>query len=282
MANEQRPGDVDDPLEATGIGRSIELRPGGQLGGSAPLEPPVAADFPAFRRLTFFSVLGGVCPLLPDAIGEGSAVEAVCTRMVAELGASRDLSLEPEEVRILAAAGNGAHASRPGPLARLQHLLRRPFPRFAAQDEARRSAEVFGRGYLLLHAAGLEMAELHPPDRTEAIVRQVRAAVDETLRSGDDRPLESRIEPILRRSASRLRRAADLLAGFLRRAPGPGARGIAPGSGALAAEGEILAGIVDQIATALWNDREALAGLERSFETELARQRGLSVLSASS
>jgi hypothetical protein len=275
MAIEQRPGNVDDPLEATGIGRSIELRPGGQLGGAEPLEPPVAADFPAFRRLIFFSVLGGLCPLLPDAVGEGSAVEAVCTRMVAELGASRDLSLAPDEVRILAGSGNGngAHASRPSPLAWLQHLLRRPFPRFAVQDEARRSAEVFGRGYLLLHAAGLEMADFHPPDRTEAIVRQVRAAVDEALRAGDDRPLESTIAPLLRRSAALLRRAADLLAGFLRRAPGPGVRGIAPGSGALAAESELLAGLVDQIAAALWNDREALAGLERSFETELARQR---------
>ena len=275
MAFEKRPGDVDDPLEATGIGRSIELRPGGQLGGAEPLEPPVAADFPAFRRLIFFSVLGGVCPLLPDAVGEGSAVEAVCTRMVAELGASRDLALAPDEVQILAAGGNGdgAHASRPSPRAWLQHLLRRPFPRFAVQDEARRSAEVFGRGYLLLHAAGLEMADFHPPDRTEAIVRQERAAVDETLRSGDDRPLESTIAPLLRRSASLLRRAADLLAGFLRRVPGPGVRGISPGSGALAAESELLAGLVDQIAAALWNDREALAGLEKSFETELARQR---------
>jgi hypothetical protein len=284
MANEQRPGEVDDPLEATGIGRSIELRPGGQLGAAEPLEPPVAADFPAFRRLTFFSVLGGVCPLLPEAVGEGSAVEAVCTRMVAELGASRDLSLEPEEVQILAAAGNGdgAHTSRPSPLTRLQHLLRRPFPRFAVQDEARRSAEVFGRGYLLLHAAGLEMAELHPPDRTATIVRQVRAAVDETLRAGDERTLENTIAPIFRRSASLMRRAADLLAGFLRRAPGPGVRGITPGSGALAAESELLSGLVDQIAAALWNDREALAGLEKSFETELARQRGLSVLSAGS
>src|SRR5262249_4162782 len=61
--NEDRP--TQDLLDETGIGRSVELRPGGQLGGSEPLEAPVAADFPAFRRLTFLSVVAGVCAFLP-------------------------------------------------------------------------------------------------------------------------------------------------------------------------------------------------------------------------
>lgn len=278
MANENRP-DTEDPLESTGIGRSIELRPGGHLGEAELEELPVEADFPAFRRLVLFSVLGGLCSLLPKSIGERAAVEAVCTRMVTELGRSRDLSLEPEEIRLLAVSEEVRPvlpATRP--LVWLQHLLRRPFPQLAARDGAHRSAEVFGRGYLLLHAAGLEMAELHPPDRTEAHVRQMRAAVDQTLRAVDERPLEGAIAPALRGSSPLLRRAADLLAGFLRRPAGA----LAPGSGALAAENELLGGLVDQIATLLWNNREALAGLERSFEVALAHQRGLSLPSAGS
>jgi hypothetical protein len=285
VASDDRPESSEDPLEATGIGRSIELRPGGHLGEPDPLEPPVDADFPGFRRLTFFSVLGGLCPLLPDAAGEVPAFEAVCTRMVTELGGSRDLALAPEEVRTLAAgaADDPPISGRGSLLQSLGHLLRRPFPSLAVRSGVRRSVlrsiQTFGRGYLLLHAAGLEMADLHPPDRTAANVQQVQAAIEATLRAADDRPLEKAIAPAYRRSAAVLLRAADLLAGFLRRPAGGGSAGpeaIAAGSGALAAEGKILSPLVDQIAAALWNDREGLAGLEKSFETHLARERGLS------
>jgi hypothetical protein len=274
MADEEQPGSLGDPLDETGIGRSIELRPGGHLGEREPeTEPPVDADFPAFRRLVLFSVLGGLWPLLPEAAGRGIAVEAVCTRMVAELGSSRHLDLGAEEIQILAAYDDGDPPVPPAlrPLARLQSLLLRPFPGLTARDGARRAVEVFGRGYLLLHAAGIEMAELHPPDRTEARVRQVRAAIDEVLRT--DRSFAGAVAPLLRRSAPLLRRAADLLAGFLSRTPGA----IAPGSGALAAENQLLGGLVDQIAGVLWSRSEDLAGLARSFEIELARQRGLSL-----
>lgn len=270
----RRESTEDDPLEATGIGRSIELRPGGHLGDTNLLGTPVDADFPGFRRLTFFSVLGGVCPLLPEAV-EAPAVVAVCTRMVAELEHSRGLGLEPAEVEILAACGPGeTAAARAG--AWLQRALRRPFPRLALRDGVRRSVETFGRGYLLLHAAGLEMAELHPPDRTPEQVRQAREATDAALRDADEKRLAGVIAPAFQRSLGLLRQAAGVLAGFL----GPAAvprMGIPPGSGALAAEDKLLGGLVDQIARALWADREALAGLERSFEGHLARQRGISV-----
>jgi hypothetical protein len=281
VAKDDRPGSTEDPLEATGIGRSIELRPGGHLGGSAPQEAPVDADFPGFRRLTFFSVLGGLCPLLPAAIGERPALEAVCTRMVAELGASRHLSLTPDEVRALAAcvpedpgpppSSSGRAGSLLQSLQALQHLLRRPFDRLAARGVVRRSVETFARGYLLLHAAGLEMAEMHPPDRTAANLRKVRQAIEAALRAADGRPLEKAIAPAYRGSSALLARGADLLAGFL------GAGSIAAGSGALQAESRLLGPLVERIATALWNDREALAALERSFEAHLGRlanQRG--------
>jgi hypothetical protein len=271
MANEDRPGSTGDLLDETGIGRSIELRPGGQL-GEGESEPPVDADFPAFRRLVLFGVLGGLGPLLPGSVGEGAAVEAVCTRMVTELSGSRDLSLQPEEIRLLAAPED-VPPVQPAlrPLVRLHRLLRRPFPGLAGRDGARRSAEVFGRGYLILHAAGLEMAELHPPDRTEAHVRQVRAAIDQALRAAG-RPLEGAIGPHLRGSAPLLRRAADLLADAVRRAA-PGAAALTSGSGVLKAESQLLGGLVDRLAAMLWNDGESLGGLARSFETELTRER---------
>lgn len=275
MTSEDRHREVEDPLEATGVGRSIELRPGGHLGGSEPREAPVDADFPAFRRLTFFSVIGGLCPFFPGSTPQDGALEAVCTRMVAELEHSRGLDLTPEEIRLLstwneenrpAPTGGGPSWLRP-----LQQLLRRPFPRLAVQAGVQHSVETFERGYLLLHAAGLEMAELHPPDRTTARVEEVRAAIEATLAGTSGEPLRQAIALVFQKSAGLLARAADLLAGFLRRT------GIPAGSGALTAEGELLGGLVDQIASALWEDREGLANLERSFEANLARQRGLSV-----
>jgi hypothetical protein len=281
MANEDRPGGTGDPLDETGIGRSIELRPCGHLGealGEGQTEPPVDSDFPAFRRLVLFGVLGGLAPLLPGSIGEGAAVEAVCTRMVTELSQSRDLSLDPQEVRLLAAP-EAAPPVPPAlrPLVHLHRLLLRPFPGLAGRDGAHRSAEVFGRGYLLLHAAGLEMAELYPPDRTEARVRQVRAAIDQAMLAAD-RPLEEAIGPLLRSSSPLLRRAANLLADAVRRAPGGGA--LTSGSGVLTAANQILGGLVDRIAAALWDHGEALGALSRSFEIQLARERGLSLPSA--
>lgn len=278
MTSDDRHGEIEDPLEATGVGRSIELRPGGHLGDSDPREAPVDADFPAFRRLTFFSVLGGLCPFLPAPTPQGPAFEAVCTRMVTELEHSRGLGLTPEEVRLLSTCGAESRPAPAGggpwtwlrPLQPLRQLLRRPFPRLAVPAGVQHSVETFERGYLLLHAAGLEMAELHPPDRTAARVEEVRAAIEATLAGTSDEPLRQAIAPAFQKSAGLLARAADLLAGFLGRA------GIAAGSGALTAEEELLGSLVDQIAGALWGDREGLANLERSFEANLARQRGLS------
>jgi hypothetical protein len=261
-------------LEATGIGRSIELRPGGHLGDPNLLGTPVDADYPGFRRLTFFSVLGGVCPLLPEG-AEAPAAVAVCTRMVAELEHSRGLGLEPDEVAVLAACDGAVETAAGRAGAWLQRALRRPFPRLTLRDGVRRSVETFARGYLLLHAAGLEMAELHPPDRTPEQVRQAREATDAALREADGR-LAAVIAPVFQRSLGLLRQAAGVLAGFLGPAAAPRA-GIPPGSGALRAEDKLLGGLVDQIALSLWNDREALAGLEKSFEGHLARQRGLTM-----
>ena len=271
---DDRPTSPDEPLESTEIGRSVELRPGGRLSRSAGLEPPVAADFPAFRRLTLFSVLGGLCPLLPSAVAEDPAFTAVCTRMVTELGESRDLALTPEEIAALACAAKDAGSLSARAQVWLRHLLRRPFPRLALGRAVGRTVETFGRGYLLLHAAGLEMAELHPPDRTEASLQQVRAAIAATLAAADRQPLEQAIAPTYQSCSTLLLRAADLLARFLRGTPANIAGALAAGSGALAAEDELLRPIVDEIAARSWSDREGLAGLAKAFESALARQRG--------
>jgi len=271
LASKDRQPETEESLDETGIGRSVELRPGGQLGGSE-LEAPVDADFPAFRRLTFLSVVAGACAFLPATFHEDRAFTAVCSRMVVELGKSRDLALAPEEVHVLA-AGEDQPSTSTRAAGWLQRLARRPFPRLAVHNGVQRAVEAFGRGYLLLHAAGLEMAELHPPDRTPARVHEVRAAIDATLGGADDHGLRKAIAPAFHGGARLLLRAADVLAGFLGQRTDPVA-GVAAGSGALTAEDRLLGTLVDRIADALWSDREGLAGLEKSFEIHLARLRG--------
>jgi len=285
VATEQRPGNSEDTLEETGIGRSIELRPGGHLGGSDPLEPPVDADFPSFRRLIFYSVLGGLCPLLPDPAGEARACAAVCRRMVVELGRSRGLELVAEEVRLLAECGEESPPARPNGLAaalgRTATALRwRPLYRLARRlalpDGVRRAVETFDQGYLLLHAAGLEAAEMHLPERTGTQVRQVRAAIAGTVRDADDRPLRREIGHLFQSQRALLLRAAERLsgyfAGFERGAAGRSAE-LAPGSGAVRAIEGLLGGLVDHLAVTLWENREYLADLERAFEANLTRRR---------
>ena len=87
------------------LGMHVELRPGKTL--SQMEEPPAVeeADWPHFRRLTFYSVLAGLFPLIPVPFVDDWAIGLIRRRMVRELGESRDLNLTDEEIGLLAGTG---------------------------------------------------------------------------------------------------------------------------------------------------------------------------------
>lgn len=269
--------DERDLLDESSIGLRAELRPGGLR---RPQVPQVEeADYPRFRRLTFFSVLAGLCPLLPVPFLDDWALERVQRRMVRELGESRDLELSAAEVRILAGEGEQrlwpgllkgtAMAARSGARKVLRKVFKTAFYLLLLRDGVHRAVETFVQGYLFLYAARLPHG-LRPSGRSEARVRAVRAAVLETMREEDVKPIHRAMGRAFRRSLDLLISAASLLGGVLGRVRS-GERADDEAE-ALRQEEELLGGFVDRLAASLWGNEEYFERLEKSFEARLQRK----------
>jgi hypothetical protein len=268
--------DERDVLDESSIGLRAELRPGGRLNQR---ELPVeVADYPRFRRLTFYSVLAGLCPLLPVPFLDDWALERAQRRMVSELGESRDLSLSDGEVRVLAGEGEKrvwpgffrgtALAVRSGTRRVLRKVFKTGFYALLMRDGVHRAVETFVQGYLFLYAARLPQG-LHPAGRTPERVKAVREAVVETMREEDVKPIHHAIGRAFQRSFDLLVKAAGRLGAVFGRLRA-GER--ADESEALRQEEEILAGVVDKLAAALWGNEEYFERLEKAFEGRLQRR----------
>lgn len=267
----------EEKLEES-VGLRAELGPGGRLRQrELPMEE---ADFPRFQRLTFYSVLAGLCPLLPVAFLDDWIVERVQRGMVEELGKSRELAMSAAEVRLLSGEGEGriwpgfakgtGMAIRSGFRTVLRKVFKTAFYLLLIRDGVHQAVETFVQGYLLLHAAGLPQG-LRPAGRTEERVRAIRAAVVETLREEDVKPIHRAMTRAFRRSFDLLLEGAGVLVGaFGRLRPGEPAGE----KEALRQEERLLSGFVDQLAASLWGNEKYFEGLEKSFEERLARRVG--------
>ncbi|HYU32111.1 MAG TPA: hypothetical protein VEW48_08100 [Thermoanaerobaculia bacterium] len=258
--NDQDDQSERDLLDESSLGLHVELLPGKSL--SQVEEPPAVeeADWPHFRRLTFFSVLAGLCPLIPLPSEDDRVTGLIHRQMVRELGESRSLDLSEDEARLLAGSTERrslALTVRRGIGRIVGKVLRRPSSDLLLREGVDRTVETFGEGYLLLHAASLPQA-LRPAGRTEERVRAVRTAVTSTLRDSDVSSIRKAVGSSFQRSFDLLSRAAAKL----------GAQGVS-----LDEEGELLDGFVDQLAGALWGDHGCCESLERSFGERLARLR---------
>lgn len=265
-----------DILEESSLGLRAELRPGGRVKQTG--EVMEEADYPRFRRLTFFSVLAGLCPLIPVPLLDDWAVERVQRRMVRDLGESRDLGLTEEETRLLAGAGErrlwpgfvkgSSMAVRSGARRVLGKLFKSAFYLLLMRDGVHRAVETFIQGYLFLYAARLPMG-LRSAGRDEARVRAVRAALVETLRGEDVAPIHQAIGRAFRRSFDLVLNAAGRLGSvFSRLRSGEPA----DESAVLEEEEELLGGFVDRLAASLWGNEEYFERLEQSFVERLARK----------
>lgn len=264
------------------LGMHVELRPGKALSQIG--EPPAVeeADWPHFRRLTFYSVLAGLFPLIPLPFVDDWAIGLIRRRMMRELGESRDLDLTEEEVRLLAGTGERRW---PGLLKGTAMLVRRGvgkvvgkmfktvFYALLLREGIHRAVETFVEGYLLLYAAGLPQA-LRPAGRTPERVRAVRAAVVSTLKEADVAAIHKAVGRSFQGSFGLLSEAAvklgTLLTGFRSRQTAAGA---SDEEVPLQEEEEILGGFVDRLAGTLWGDQEYFESLERAFDERLARER---------
>jgi hypothetical protein len=268
--------DEPDILEESSLGLRAELRPGGRVKQTG--EVMEEADYPRFRRLTFFSVLAGLCPLLPVPLVDDWALERVQRRMVRDLGESRDLGLTEEEVRILAGGGERrlwpgflkgtSMAVRAGARRVIGKLFKTALYLLLMRAGVHRAVETFIQGYLFLYAARMPMG-LRTAGRDEARVRAVRAAVVETLREEDVTPIHQAIGRAFRRSFDLVLQGAGRLGSVFGRLRSgePADEGQA-----IEEEEELLGGFVDRLAASLWGNEEYFERLERSFVERLARK----------
>lgn len=261
------------------LGMHVELRPGKSL--SQLEEPPAVeeADWPHFRRLTFFSVLAGLCPLIPVPFVDDWAIGLIQRRMVRELAESRQLNLNEDEVQILAGSGERRWPGLIKGTARLVSrgvgklvgkMFKTVFYVLLLREGIHRAVETFVEGYLLLYAAGLPQA-LRPSARTPERVRAVRAAVVSTMKEVDVTPVHKAVGRAFQGSFGLLSEAASKLGVLLdrfRSKPGP-----VDAEVPLQQEEEILGGLVDRLAGSLWGDQEYFETLERAFDERLARER---------
>lgn len=282
--------DEDDRTERDlldeSLGLFVELRPGKRLGDiESPASSVEEADYPRFRRLTLFAVLGGLCPLIPVPILDEWARERIHRRMVRELGESRDLGFTETEVRILAGAGEvriwpgfvkaGAKVARNAMGKVVRKLFKTAFYALLVREGIHRAVETFVEGYLLLYVASLPQG-LRQAGRTEERVRRVRAAVVTTMQEEDVTPIRNAMGRAFRRSFDLLVQGALLLSRQLSRLRSvPAASQDREMAGvSLEDEEELLGGFVDRLAASLWGNHEYFEGLEKAFEKRLAGMEG--------
>lgn len=247
-------------------------------------------DYRTFRRLTFYGVLGGLCPLVPVPFLDDWLLGRVRGWMMAELGPEREPGLSAESVAVL--AGRRDSAGWPGCAAGclwalrkvavklLVKLFRKVLYFLAVRDGIHAATRLVYEGYLTLGALERDALGARRGDR-EVAARRLREAVLETLEAADLRPVRRAVGRIFRGSLALLVRAARTLGRpFLsRRArreadrwdPGRGgAREQATTAGeTLEREEEMLGALVDRLASAMWGNREHLRRLAWDLDRRL-------------
>lgn len=231
-----------------------------------------------FRRLTFFSVLGGLCPLIPAPFVDDWALGQVQRRMVWEVARDAGAALSAAERKILAGGGESgwpgclggiAWAVREVAGAILGWLFRTVFYFLTIRRSVRRSSETLHLGYLYAHSLRLGPAAFPPPSTPEERARLVRSAALLALEQIDTKAVYQTLLHDFRRSLSLLLQAASLFRRFLPKWRKRRKTDLAAESEVFQREEELLGGFVDRLSADLWGNRAYFAELERLFERSL-------------
>jgi hypothetical protein len=235
-----------------------------------------------FRRLTFFSVLGGLCPLIPVPFVDDWALGQVQRRMVWEVARDAGVALSSTERKILA---GGGESGWPGCLGGifwavrevvgtvLGWLFRTVFYFLTIRRSVRRSSETLHLGYLFAHSLKLGSTAF-PPSTAEERARLIRSAALRALEQIDDRAVYLTLLRDFRRSLSLLLQAASLFRRFLPRRRKRRNTDLAAETEVFQREEELLGGFVDRLSADLWGNRAYFAELERRFEGNLREMEG--------
>lgn len=236
--------------------------------------------FGAFRQLTLYSVLGGLCPLVPVPFLDDWLLGRVKRWMLTDL----DRILETElgrEARVILAGGRDPWkipgcvggclwVLQKGIFKLAVKLFRKVLYFLAVREGLHAATRVFHEGYLAMY--GLRSTSV--PDtsvRQQAHARKLRAAALETIESMDLQPVLDIVRRTFHGSWGLLIRASRVLARpFFRRKARREEEGDARAAEQAREKGEeLLGGLVDRLAARLWGNREYFERLEREFDQRL-------------
>lgn len=256
----------------------VDPSPDAQSGPERTKDEP---GFGVFRQLTFHSVLGGLCPLVPVPFLDDWLLGRVKRWMIADLDKRLGTRLDPE-ARVILAGGRDPWGV-PGCVAGcvwvvqkvvfklLVKIYRKVLYFLAIRDGLNAATEVFHEGYLA--AYGLRRAPPPPqPEAQREHARRLRSVTRQAMKELDLQPVRDILRRTFRGSWGLLIRASRVLARpFLRRR---NRRAATTGDGAAEAavrarEEELLGGLVDRLAAALWGNPEYFRRLEGTLDRRL-------------
>lgn len=224
---------------------------------------------PWFRRVAFYGLLAGLCPLIPVPFLDDRALSAVRRGMVRTLARERGVALSAVQVEYL----SGTYRRPRGCLAwggalavaltlkLAKKLFRKLLIFLALKQSVDTTSRVFHEGYLVhvLLDPAVPSTRI-PADEAEAW--RARWALEATVARADPRPVEQAIRRTFRGSGSALRQAARTLARTVR-------HGRSAPEEAVAGE-KRLTGLVDRLTAELWRERGYWTALEQSFARRIA------------
>lgn len=231
------------------------------IASTPPTDAGASRPGPWFRRVTFYSVLAGLCPLIPVPFLDDRALAAVRRRMTGELARRSGVALTPLQVDYLAGTWREPRGcvERAGLLlfaltVRLAaKLVRKLLIVLAAKEAVDEASRAFHEGYLLHLLFDPAGAATRAPAGDHGAWR-ARWAIERTLAEVDPRPVNQALGRAFRASRRLLRRGSRVL--------GRAARAGAGAAAAAEAEEErLLGGMLDRLAGELWDQQGYLAGL---------------------
>lgn len=224
---------------------------------------------PRLRRVAFYGLLAGLCPLIPVPFLDDRVLAAVRRRLVRELARERGATLTVRQVDYLAGTARAPRgclgwlgwAAWSLTARLLAKLFRKVLLVFAVKESVDTASRTFHEGYLL-QAAFDPAGPGVPAAGDDLAAWRVRWAIEGTLGEVDPRPVDRAVKRAFRGSRRALRRGARILAtSFRRRQPAGGGEAELPE----AEEERLLGGVVDRLAGELSRERGYLAALEARF-----------------
>ncbi len=242
------------------------------------------------RQIVSYSLLSGLCPLIPIPLLDDWARDLLRRRLVVQLAMGTGVNLDDDEIKTLA---NGYHPTRPGgcllgclvlrPLLFLSQLIFRKLMRkilffLTLRDTVSTFSDTFHEGYLVRYALDrgalasiVTTPATAPSNRSRSLAPQVlavRRAIENSVRAADTRPVTSLVRSLFKGSWRGLLMTARRMTRVLRKSRKEGEAQL---SDRLQQEGEErLGSLIDELTADLAHQDSYLKHLESELDQRLA------------